>query len=68
MTQPPGSLIYVKAMGRKLGMLSCLRFVATEKFAALCGEEEGFIYVDRTHLLKLTDLAQTAMFQPFLRF
>jgi hypothetical protein len=45
--QPPGSLIYIKNMGRKLGMLSCLRYSATEKFAALCGEEEGFVYVDR---------------------
>ncbi len=61
LAQPPGSLIYVKAMGRKLGMLSCLRFMATEKFAALCGEEESFIYVDRTRLLKLADLAQMAI-------
>ncbi|MFP3193032.1 MAG: hypothetical protein RXR02_07965 [Thermoproteus sp.] len=31
LAQPPGSLIYVKSMGRKLGMLSCLRFAATER-------------------------------------
>jgi hypothetical protein len=60
LTQPPGSLIYVKSMGRRLGMLSCLRFTATEKFAALCGEDEGFVYVDRGRLLKLADLAQVA--------
>jgi hypothetical protein len=59
--QPPGSLIYIKNMGRKLGMLSCLRYSATEKFAALCGEEEGFVYVDRGRLAKLADLAQTAV-------
>jgi len=59
LTQPPGSLIYVKNMGRRLGMLSCLRFSATEKFAALCGEDEGFVYVDRARLSKLADLAQT---------
>jgi len=61
LTHPPGSLIYVKSAGRKLGMLSCLRFSATEKFAALCGEEEGFVYVDRGRLSKLADLAQTAV-------
>jgi len=61
LTQPPGSLIYVKDVGRKLGMLSCLRYSATEKFAALCGEEEGFVYVDRDRLSKLADLAQTAV-------
>jgi hypothetical protein len=61
LTQPPGSLIYVKSMGRKLGMLSCLRYSATERFAALCGEEEGFVYVDRNRLSKLADLAQTAV-------
>ncbi|MFZ8842169.1 MAG: hypothetical protein ACO2PM_25215 [Pyrobaculum sp.] len=61
LTQPPGSLIYVKSMGRKLGMLSCLRFSATEKFAALCGEEEGFVYVDRNRLSELAKLAQTAV-------
>ncbi|MFZ8810850.1 MAG: hypothetical protein ACO2PN_22425 [Pyrobaculum sp.] len=60
LTQPPGSLIYVKNMGRRLGMLSCLRYSATEKLAALCGEEEGFVYVDRGRLSKLADLAQTA--------
>jgi hypothetical protein len=61
LTQPPGSLIYVKSAGRKLGMLSCLRFTATEKYAALCGEEEGFVYVDRSRLLKLAELAQVAV-------
>jgi hypothetical protein len=61
LTQPPNSLIYVKNMGRRLGMLSCLRFSATEKFAALCGEDEGFVYVDRARLSKLVDLAQTAV-------
>jgi len=61
LTQPPGSLIYVKNMGRKLGMLPCLRFSATERFAALCGEEEGFVYVDRDRLSKLADLAQAAV-------
>jgi adenylate kinase family enzyme len=61
LTQPPGSLIYVKSAGRKLGMLSCLRFMATEKYAALCGEEEGFVYVDRSRLLKLAELAQVAV-------
>jgi hypothetical protein len=61
LTQPPGSLIYVKNMGRKLGMLPCLRFTATEKFAALCGEDEGFVYVDRATLTKLVDLAQAAV-------
>jgi hypothetical protein len=61
LAQPPGSLIYVKSMGRRLGMLSCLRYVATEKFAALCGEDEGFVYVDRARLAKLADLAQVAV-------
>jgi hypothetical protein len=61
LTQPPGSLIYVKSAGRKLGMLSCLRFSATEKYAALCGEDEGFVYVRRDRLSKLIDLAQTAV-------
>jgi len=61
LTQPPNSLIYVKNMGRRLGMLSCLRYVATGKFAALCGEDEGFVYVDRNRLAKLADLAQTAV-------
>jgi hypothetical protein len=61
LTQPPGSLIYVKSAGRKLGMLSCLRFAATERFAALCGEEEGFVYVERNRLSKLVDLAQAAV-------
>ena len=60
LAQPPGSLIYVKNVGRKLGMLSCLRYVATAKFAALCGEDEGFVYVDRNRLSKLAELAQTA--------
>jgi hypothetical protein len=61
LTQPPGSLIYVKNMGRRLGMLSCLRFSATEKFAALCGEDEGLVYIDRARLSKLADLAQVAV-------
>jgi hypothetical protein len=61
LTQPPGSLIYVKNMGRKLGMLSCLRYTATVKLAALCGEDEGFVYVDRVRLAKLADLAQTVV-------
>jgi hypothetical protein len=61
LTQPPGSLIYVKNVGRRLGMLSCLRFSATEKYAALCGEDEGFVYVDRARLSELADLVQTAV-------
>jgi hypothetical protein len=61
LTQPPGSLIYVKSAGRKLGMLPCLRFAATERYAALCGEDEGFVYVERNRLSKLADLAQAAV-------
>ena len=61
LAQPPGSLIYVKSMGRRLGMLSCLRFAATGRYAALCGEDEGFVYMDRALLARLAKLAQTAV-------
>ena len=57
---PIGSLIYVKASGRKYGFLKCMKCSSTKVLVALCGEEEGAVVVDRKKLAELVDLAERA--------
>jgi len=57
---PVGSLIYVKSSGRKYGFLRALRFASTRTHAAICGEDEGLVIVQRSWLSRLVNLAVKA--------
>ena len=57
---PIGSLIYVKSAGRKYSFLRALRFASTNTMVALCGEDEGVVFVPRDRLSYLVKLARDA--------
>jgi len=57
---PEHSVIYVKSSGRKYGFLRCLKHTSTKTVAALCGEDEGLVLIERSKLRQLVELAQKA--------
>ena len=57
---PVGSLIYVRAGGRRHGFIRALRFSSTSSLVAICGEDEGVILAPRDRLRRLLDLAVRA--------
>jgi hypothetical protein len=57
---PPGSLIYVKSSGRRYGFLRALRFTSSGTMVALCGEDEGVVFIPRDRLSYLVKLAEDA--------
>lgn len=57
---PPGSLIYVKSKGRRYGFLHALRFTSSGTMVALCGEDEGTVFIPRDRLSYLVKLAENA--------
>ena len=57
---PEHSVIYVKSSGRKYGFLKCLKHASTKTVAALCGEDEGLVLIERSRLRQLVELAQRA--------
>ncbi len=57
---PPGSLVYVRASGRKLSFARALRFRSSAGFVALVHEDEGFVYMPRNRYTQLWGLAERA--------
>ncbi len=57
---PINGLIYVKSTGRRYGFLKCMKYYSTNTHVALCGEDEGLIFVNRSKLKQLVEIAEKA--------
>jgi len=58
---PVGSLVYVRSSGKRHGFVRALRYRSSSRFAAVCGEEEGALLVERERLRELVELAERAL-------
>ncbi|MEM2272392.1 MAG: hypothetical protein QXP56_06985 [Archaeoglobaceae archaeon] len=57
---PPGSLVYVRSIGKRLAFLKALKVRSTATLVAVCGEEEGVVMAKREKLKEFIDLANKA--------